>query len=384
MRVTQFLMRNWFLILFLWLNLTIFASLFITHHWDEDDYRNHLMVDDPSRKPPMKRMPFREISSGMFLRNLREHDGQREMQTVFNFDHLAPIKDQTDVCAVKTDNACAIERCDPDDTSSDEFNYRGGFIHRDDDIRGAAMRVSGSAMAGSGCAMSNKYKFIYIHVLKSGGISLKGFLKDALCGTEDKVSSSFSGSRAPFSCKAGMNVLQIVDCAQAIRQHPDYFVWSFIRNPYSRFYSGYAMAAGYKRNPHDEPKFSFEDFALHPDRRRALSRGVSSSHYLPQTAFLFDRMGCPVFDYLGHLEKLNEDLKTVLEFIGSPELIDYAAAMNGVHHTTGTAFGKALKSRDPSFDLQNVFNKKLQQSTVTEYASDFRLLGYDERVIPMN
>ena len=382
MKVTEFLMHHGFLVLFLWLNFTIFVSFFVTHHWDEDDYRN-LIIEDPTQKPPMKQKPYGKLSSGTFLRKLREHEGQQEPQTAFNFDHLAPIKDKTNVCAVKNDNTCTIERCDPDNTSLEEINYRGGFIHRDDDIRGASMRVSGSAMAGSGCAMSIKYKFVYIHVLKSGGISLKGFLKNALCGTQDNATSVAFSSRAPFSCKAGTNVLQIVDCAAAIRQRPDFFVWSFVRNPYSRFYSEYAMAAGYERNPYDEPKFSFEDFALHPHQRRVLSR-VSSSHYLPQTAFLFDRMECPVFDYLGRLEKLNEDLETVLEFIGSPELIDYAAAMNGVHHATGTAFGKALKSRDSSFDLRKVFNEKLQQSAVTEYANDFRLLGYDERVIPMD
>lgn len=263
MKVTQFLMHNGLLILFLCLNLTLFVSLFVTHHWDEDDYRN-LTVEDPSQNSPMKRKQLSEMYSGMFLRKPRGHEGQREMQTVFNFDHLAPIKDQSNVCAVKTDNTGAIEWCDLDDTSLEERKYKGGFIHRDDAVRGAVMRVSGSAIAGSGCAMSTKYKFIYIHVLKSGGISLKGFLKDALCGTEDNSPPFLFGSRAWFSCKAGRNILQVVDCTQAIRQHPDYFVWSFIRNPYSRFYSGYAMAAGYERNPNEEPKFSFEDFALHP------------------------------------------------------------------------------------------------------------------------
>ena len=171
------------------------------------------------------------------------------------------------------------------------------------------MVLSGRAHAGSGCAVSHKYKFTYVHVLKSGGMTVKAFLKRALCGTTQ------------MPCPKGRDVLEILDCAAALYQHADYFVFSFVRNPYSRLYSGYSMAMLYDKNENASllPQVSFEDFVVKRETRSALSR-VSETHYAPQSAFLFDRTHCPVFDFVGRLERFHEDLETVLSVIGSPEL----------------------------------------------------------------
>lgn len=79
----------------------------------------------------------------------------------------------------------------------------------------------------SGCAISHKYKFIYKHVLKSGGTSIKVFLRGAFCGEDDE------------KCEHNdKNVITTISCSNNMRnKYPGYFIWSFVRDPFSREYS---------------------------------------------------------------------------------------------------------------------------------------------------
>ena len=89
------------------------------------------------------------------------------------------------------------------------------FYYQSAHARGKCTKILGSAHAGSECALSEKYKFLYIHVLKSAGMSVKTFLKNALCGT------------TAIPCPRGDDVLEIVDCSWAVMMHSssdNYFI----------------------------------------------------------------------------------------------------------------------------------------------------------------
>lgn len=62
------------------------------------------------------------------------------------------------------------------ETNSSDTNqgYAGKFVHKENDIAPQIMRTPGGNKWASGCVVSPKYKFIYIHVLKSGGTATKG------------------------------------------------------------------------------------------------------------------------------------------------------------------------------------------------------------------
>ena len=314
-----------------------------------------------------------------------------------------------------------------------DAHYGYGFVNREGP-RGLRMQTSGSAKAGSGCAISHKYQFIFVHVLKSGGTTVKGFLQRALCGSNN--------------CPAGDNNLEIVNCAASVAKYPHYFVFSFVRNPYARMYSAYAMAdsfRGHKTRP--KPPFSFEAFALgvqkapNPDgsnnsaveevfptgissmqvekirRRRkkvandknAFRRHLSyldPSHYLPQATFLFASgySGCPVVDFIGHLETMHDDLETVLAYIDSPELWSYFHNQNNktkakIAIDESTAFGARQKEKEFGGNLQTAYGYQQQQpvlggsnaprkwsaiqkAVAEEYKRDFDLLGYDPNLVP--
>jgi hypothetical protein len=297
-------------------------------------------------------------------------------------DFVSPTAGRTTMCAVRTKDGCAIQACphqhqqDDNTTIPAAWNYGHGLVHRDNDIRGTTMMTSGNAKSGSGCAMSTKYKFIYIHVLKSAGMTIKAFLKRALCGgTTGAEACSHENER---------EVLEIVNCAAALQDHPDYFVWSFVRNPFSRLYSGYSMADSFRND--DMPEFTFQDFATRSQFGRSRMTKASNAHFLPQTDFLFEKgTACPVFDFLGRLEHLDQDLQTVLALVGSPELNDYVQAHNGtIHHESNTAYGTSKTAAELHGDLRNAYQNDplVVQAAAKEYARDFTLLGYNPNVIP--
>ncbi|CAB9516171.1 expressed unknown protein [Seminavis robusta] len=372
-------------------------------------------------------------------------------------------KDSLTDFSSKTPRKCHVDLCPPQlslppPESQESHNnhniivsspnhYGHGFVHRPDIIRNShtSMMLPGQAGSGSGCAISHKYQFIYIHVLKSGGMTLKTFLKQGLCQGSTKM-----------PCALGQDHLQIVGCHSAVVQYPHYFVWSFVRNPFGRMYSIYAMALDYRQRKKKDttvmlPPFSFDEFVhakgashslknkkrrQHYKRRRLLGGGgggrfanrhgnkrefaeamwskmapssssskctarrsmtyMDAVHCQPQYYFLFNEQDCPVFDYLGHLETFATDLKTVVDMIDSPELTQHyqqwtlnSTAINnsGLHKEKSTSFGSKQKEAQHGGSLRLAYESAsgegdLQQVVAKEYAKDFELLGYDPTVIP--
>jgi hypothetical protein len=348
-------------------------------------------------------------------------------------DFVSPAAGRATMCAVRTQHGCAIQPCQQQqqDTTSTrmamatssgsndtipaaDWHYGHGLVHRDNELRGTTMMTSGQAKAGSGCAMSVKYKFIYIHVLKSAGMTIKTFLKRALCGgSTGAVTPCFQSDNDKDEHehdherdhKDEPPLLEIVNCAAALQEHPNYFVWSFVRNPFARLYSGYSMADNFRHHGHgddsakDMPAFTFSDFSTASQAERGHMTAASVAHFLPQTNFLFHNharttsktgtgstSSCPTFDFLGRLEHLDEDLATVLSLVGSPELTDYVRAHNGtIHHESNTAYGSSKTSSELHGDLRNAYpsdHAAVQAAAAKEYARDFALLGYDPNVIP--
>jgi hypothetical protein len=59
------------------------------------------------------------------------------------------------------------------DVAESPFGYAGRFVHRDAFVEKPLMQTIGDKGWGSGCVVSDEYKFVYIHVLKSGGTATK-------------------------------------------------------------------------------------------------------------------------------------------------------------------------------------------------------------------
>ncbi|KAL7482250.1 hypothetical protein ACHAW6_007928, partial [Cyclotella cf. meneghiniana] len=208
------------------------------------------------------------------------------------------------------------------------------------------METIGDKGWGSGCVVSEKYKFVYIHVLKSGGTSTKEFLRKSLCGIDDE------------DCKrVDPLILRPSGCRAAILNYTDYFTFSFVRNPFSRMYSMYSMMDGFPLEPGQRvtDTFSFHDFVMKPDERGNHTT-MHAGHYDQQTDFIFSNYTCPSFDFLGRVEHYDEDMRTILKHLNATELIAYHDELGGAVRAANT-WG-ANKKRSIGGDLRKEYNSR--------------------------
>ncbi|KAL7515178.1 hypothetical protein ACHAXN_012513 [Cyclotella atomus] len=270
---------------------------------------------------------------------------------------------------IKDDNGEFIET----DTPESPFGYAGRFVHRDDLVEKPLMQTIGDKGWGSGCVVSDEYKFVYIHVLKSGGTATKEFLRKSLCGEED------------IDCKkVDPHILRPSGCRAAILNYTDYFTFSFVRNPFSRMYSMYSMMDGFPLEPGQKVtnSFSFRDFVLKP-RERKNHTTMHAGHYDRQKNFIFSNHTCPSFDFLGRVEHYDEDMKTILNHLEATKLLQYLDNIGGSVKPANT-WGENKKQSIGGDLRQEYSSREVIKRVASVYRKDFDLLGYDRYVVPSN
>jgi len=138
---------------------------------------------------------------------------------------------------------------------------------------------------------SHQHKFIFFAVPKTGSRTIQDYLQDY-------------GQRSPKGWSPNHdNYGQVKEKAGKERLN-EYFKFAFFRNPWSLLISNFF----YNRHTLNLP----------PDKRSVIEwlntyRGTDS--YEP---YLFNEEGNPVLDFVGKLEHIDEDLKTVCEKINIP------------------------------------------------------------------
>ncbi|KAL3776243.1 hypothetical protein ACHAWO_007816 [Cyclotella atomus] len=232
------------------------------------------------------------------------------------------------------------------------------------------MKRPGGKSWASGCVVSHKYKFVYIHVLKSGGTATKEFIRKSLCGENDKDCSHVD-----------RKIVSSVSCKLAMRQYPDYFTFTFVRNPFLRMYSMYSMSDGFPVSPslrgHVTERMPFENFVRMTPKERKQYTKMHQSHYYPQSDFILSKSNCPAFDFLGRVEHFDEDMRTILEYLNAREMLDYLDK-NGVQ--PANTWG-ANKKKSIGGDLKSVYSSQEISRVATDYKNDFLLLGYDNNQV---
>ena len=128
-----------------------------------------------------------------FVHQLSKLDTEPSISLIFeggvhrnnNHDVFACVKNVGDECQLYPcvkENGAFTETHAPEES----FGYAGRFVHRETNVEKTLMETIGDRGWGSGCVVSEKYRFVYIHVLKSGGTSTKEFLRKSLCGIDDE------------------------------------------------------------------------------------------------------------------------------------------------------------------------------------------------------
>jgi len=209
--------------------------------------------------------------------------------------------------------------------------------------------------------ISDQKKFIFIHVQKNAGISIENIL---LSGFPDcKVWHGRHGRALDGLAEMDLRVWQ------------EHFSFAFVRNPWDRMVSWYAMIDGAKKN-----LSFFKRFRKNPFRSELWNYAINNSHDFESflencTATVFD-LGCNksfVFNQADYLTDASGNI--VVDFVGRFENLNSDAAH--IFNRLGLASASLPKlNQSRHTHYSQWYNAKTRQLVADRFARDIALFDY--------
>lgn len=210
------------------------------------------------------------------------------------------------------------------------------------DILPTAARLRMRDIAGIGLyrGFPDEHAAIFIHIPKSGGLSVKRSLGIARTGHADYVSFR---AASPRKCR-------------------EYFKFAFVRNPWDRLLSAYSFLkaggiprwdAGLNARLMDGVT-GFEQFVL---ERLELPEVRNALHFQPQLRFISDESGMPKMDFVGRVETIEADFGFICTRLG-----------------ISAPLQRLNQSSHPPY--QSAYTPAMRDVAASVYARDIELFGY--------
>lgn len=184
---------------------------------------------------------------------------------------------------------------------------------------------------------------IFVHIPKTGGISVSTALFGNLAGGHTRISEYGN----------------IFDQ----KEFNQYYKFTFVRNPWDRLYSAYRFLKAGGMNE-DDSKWattylseinSFEAFVMQFLNEDVIHAEV---HLVPQYKFICDESGQPIVDFIGRFENLENDFAIVAKKISPDAKLEH------------------MNSSKNSRDANVIFTQAMQDKVALLYAKDIELFGY--------
>ena len=188
--------------------------------------------------------------------------------------------------------------------------------------------------------VSDEHQFLYIHIPKSGGMSI----------------SSALGLKNP----AHMTQSEIIRKHGADKDISNYYKFSFVRNPWDRFVSlyFYCMTGStmMQKNKNAKPVLDFKSFCEIVGSGFYIGNSyVWNTHYQPQTNFI----DLPDIDFVGRFENIQHDFDIVCDKIGFKQ--------KQLPHTN--------KSKHKHYT--KYYDDETREIVAEKYAKDIEAFGYE-------
>ena len=213
--------------------------------------------------------------------------------------------------------------------------------------------------------LSPKYRFLFVHIAKTGGTSVRAALEGLrwrdpwyypmfLCSRLSHLSGHRIATKLPRHAK-------VVAAKELLPK--DYFdslfKFAFVRNPWDLQVSSFHHIR--RERPHYLGGHeSFEGFLRWKlDPERPYQYHVDTSITL-QTDYLIDLGGQVVVDFIGRHERLHEDFATVCERIGIPT----------------PALPHARRANDRQSDYRSYYSDDTAAMVARHFARDIQMLDY--------
>lgn len=212
--------------------------------------------------------------------------------------------------------------------------------------------------------ISNKYKFLFVHIAKTGGTSVRAtlekyrwrdplFLPQFICSRISHLTGHRIGSKIPRHAKviAAYEMLprELFDAL---------FKFVFVRNPWDLQVSSFHHIK--RERPHllagHDDFESFLRYKLDPDRPYQFH--IDTSIEL-QSDYLIDLHGNVLVDFIGRYENLDEDFQTVCRRIGIP----------------GPKLAHKRQARDRK-KYQQYYTEETRKLVAEHFRADIEMFGY--------
>jgi len=220
--------------------------------------------------------------------------------------------------------------------------------------------------------LSHKYKYIFIHIPKTGGTSIRRFLgstrsKEVLSKQEQRdyfrQQNIYYDYRHPTAYMYKTYELEP-------EQFETYFKFTFVRNPYDRCVSEFFYAKG-GHTKRDVPpwldqkvKNYFSSRAFSSFLIKYLCENNSyHSHTMSQSHFTLDENGNSLIDFIGRYENLREDFAKILD------ILKINKSINKLSHRYKNLI---------ELDKSQYLTPKNKELIYNKFKKDFELFGYEK------
>jgi len=158
------------------------------------------------------------------------------------------------------------------------------------------------------CIISNPHRFVFIHIPKTAG----GSVRQALMRT--------ANGKKPSGIYQHASATTIRDLDK--NRFNKYFSFTIVRNPWARMWSIYKFNLERKGKGHMDVGNSFEDFLMNKKRTHNWAKTFINPNTplqrRPQTDWILDEDGKCIVDYIGKFETLKKSLKEICSKINIP------------------------------------------------------------------
>ncbi|MDJ0581312.1 sulfotransferase family 2 domain-containing protein [Crocosphaera sp.] len=174
--------------------------------------------------------------------------------------------------------------------------------------------------------ISNKYKFIFIHIHKTGGTSIKSALRSRIPLTDVLISHLFSGNtrakdvvynyqlmQKSYNVKKTHSFQAVNKLQEKVKSNffsrpfslDNYFKFAFVRNPWTH------QASLYHHILRDTKHFQHEAVSKAGNFENYIDWLVHDSNQTQQKEFITDYNGEVIIDFVGRFENIEVDFQTI-------------------------------------------------------------------------
>jgi chondroitin 4-sulfotransferase 11 len=172
--------------------------------------------------------------------------------------------------------------------------------------------------------ISDRKRFIFIHIPKTAGMSITRALKQAAPDALNRLPGVAGGPQPQRHLFAVELRRQIGE-----KRWPSYFSFAFVRNPWARLVSWYNMCLERPTNRFmlyvKENARTFDDFLL-------LSDDLAQRTRLNQVDYVIDEAGNQIVDFIGRYETISQDFTKICAKLAIRPLLPHINATSRVDY----------------------------------------------------